>query len=505
MTKAIKALIIVMLFITGCNHEAGHNHGDDGNGTASNQIDHIDQESVTLYTENLELFTEFDPLVVGETSSFIIHLTQLNNNYSPLADADVVLSLEIDGKKKQKSVSQAGIPGIYHVEVSPQLAGDGKISIEIIKGEFSDQFVLDHVHVFGKQGDVHSHGQQASSGQIFYSKEQAWTTEFNVEPIMLQSFSKVIKASGEIMAMPGEKQNVISKNDGIVMFSVRNLVQGSPVNKGDLLFVISGKGFTDDNISVKYHEARLQFEKSRNQYQRHQKLVEEKIVSESQFVESRNRYLADSVAYFNLKQNVSNGGLKVYAPLAGYIHELNVSEGQFASTGSLLATISSNRVMLLRADVSQQFFKTLGQISDATFRPAYSDKVYTIEELNGKLLAKASSVAENNHYMPVYFEVINDGTLLEGAFAEFYLKTEPQPGKLIIPVSALIEEQNNFYVYVQMAGESFRKQQVQPGDSDGIYLEILSGLSAGERVVTKGAMLIKAASLSTAPIHSHSH
>ena len=120
-------------------------------------------------------------------------------------------------------------------------------------------------------------------------------------------------------------------------------------------------------------------------------------------------------------------------------------------------------------------------------------------------LQKASSVAENNHYMPVYFEVINDGSLLEGAFAEFHLKTEPQLGTLVVPVGAVVEEQNNFYVYVQVSGEGYLKKQLGLGDSDGIYTEVLSGLVEGDRVVTKGAMLIKAASISSEPVHSHSH
>jgi len=505
MTKAINALIIAMLIITGCVHEADHNHQVKKPESISNQPDHTDQESHTLFTENLELFVEFDPLVTGEISTFNVHLTQLRKEYSPLENAEVNLKLEIDQVHTQKFESHADIPGIYHFEVSPDFSGNGTIKIDVITDDFTDQFVIADVHIFKEAADIHSHSTEAASGQVLYTKEQAWATGFNVEPVTFQDFSEVINASGEILAMPGEKQNLIAKNNGIVLFSTRNLVQGSPVKKGDLLFTVSGKGFTEDNISVKYHEARLQFEKSKNQYLRHKNLVEEKIVSESQFAESKNRYLADSVIYFNLEQTVSDGGLKVFAPLTGYIHELNVSEGQFAATGSVLATISSNKIMLLRADVSQQHFKTLGQINDATFRPAYSEKVYTIEELNGKLLAKASSVAENNHYMPVYFEVINDGTLLEGAFAEFHLKTEPKPNILVVPVSAIVEEQNNFFVYVQVSGEHFVKRQFRPGDSDGLFLEVISGLNEGDRIVTKGAMLIKAASVSTAPVQSHSH
>ena len=144
-------------------------------------------------------------------------------------------------------------------------------------------------------------------------------------------------------------------------------------------------------------------------------------------------------------------------------------------------------------------------INDVNFRPAYSTKTYTLEELSGRLLAKGASVAENNHYMPVYFEVINDGSLLEGAFAEFYLKTEPLPGKLVIPVSALVEEQNNFYVFVQITGESYTKRYVTIEANDGLLAVISNGVEEGDRIVTEGAMLIKTASISSAPSQGHQH
>lgn len=501
MIKAISALVVVVILISGCHHEADHDH--DESGTSINQTSQLEKEMLTLFTENLELFVEFDPLIKGNKSEFNAHFTVLND-YSPLEKAEVVLELMVN-KTTTTYESHSDIPGIYHFDVIPENFGEGELRFLIKTKEFSDKFISENLHVFERISDVHSHANSVSSGDIFYSKEQAWSSDFNVSAIYPQQFTGIVKASGEILPMPGEKQNLIAKNEGIIMFSKRNLVQGSPVQKGEILFTVSSNGLTDDNITVEYHEALMNFDKSKSQYQRHKNLVQERIVSQSQFIESRNRYVADSVAFFNLKNNVSNGGLKVIAPLSGYIHDLNVSEGQFVSTGFLLSTISSNKVMLLRADVSQAYFSELGSIHDATFRPAYTDKVYTIEELGGKLLAKASSVAENNHYMPVYFEVNNDGTLLEGAFAEFYLKTKPLFEKLIIPKSAIMEEQNAFYLYVQTAGESFRKQQVFIGNSDGIYFEVTSGLRAGDRIVTKGAMLIKATSMTTAPVHSHSH
>jgi membrane fusion protein, heavy metal efflux system len=70
----------------------------------------------------------------------------------------------------------------------------------------------------------------------------------------------------------------------------------------------------------------------------------------------------------------------------------------------------------------------------------------------------------------------------------------------------LVEEQGNFYVYVQTEGESFQKRNVTLGAQDGRRVQLLSGVAAGERIVTKGAYMIKLATQSGAvPAHGHEH
>jgi len=283
------------------------------------------------------------------------------------------------------------------------------------------------------------------------------------------------------------------------------MVQGSSVKKGDKLFILSGEGLADNNVSVRFNETRARYQLSKTNYERQRILFGEKIVSEKLFREAESKYITDSVAYYALALNASNSGMNVFAPMSGYIHELNVTEGQYVRTGQKLATLSDNRIILLRADLPQQYYGVLDQIVSTTFRPAYAGKVYTLDELHGRLLAKGASVAENNHYMPVYFEVTNDGSLLEGAFAEFYLKTAPVPGRMVIPVTALVEELNHFYVYLQVTGEHYRKQAVTLAASDGLNACITGGLKEGERIVTEGTMLIKTATISSVPIHTHQH
>ena len=104
------------------------------------------------------------------------------------------------------------------------------------------------------------------------------------------------------------------------------------------------------------------------------------------------------------------------------------------------------------------------------------------------------------------FKVTNDGRLLEGAFTEVYLKTGTKDNCLVLPKTALTEEQGEYFVYLQVTGESYSRKPVITGHNDGNNVEIIGGLDPGERVVTKGVMLLKAASMITGTVgHGHAH
>lgn len=455
----------------------------------------------TLFSDSTEFFTEYPILVMGKNAELMVHITRLTS-YEPNSDGEV--SLELGNIKA--SVSATKEPGIFSVTVQPREPGKQLMRISLKKGNLTD-WVSDSVWVFQSDAEAHESLDEGSDpALIAYSKEQAWNADFMVQQVISQPFSSVIQASGEMLPVPGEKQHVVARSNGIVLFASRNLIQGSRVAKGQLLFTLSGQDLASDNITVQYAEARSRFQQSKSDLERHSRLHVEKIVSDKQYNETLARYKTDSAIYFTLSSSVTSHGLEIYAPLSGYLHELNIAEGQFVETGDQLATISDNKVLLLRADVPQQYFRQLNLIKTAHFRPAYSSRIYTMEELQGRILARGASVAENNHYMPVYFEVRNDGSLLEGAFAEFYLITQNSEPALVIPLTSIIEEQGSANVYVQLQGAGFTKRAVTLGESDGMNTVITAGLSAGERVVTRGAMLLKAASMSSSmPAHAHEH
>ena len=101
----------------------------------------------------------------------------------------------------------------------------------------------------------------------------------------------------------------------------------------------------------------------------------------------------------------------------------------------------------------------------------------------------------DNYYKTLFF---ND-------YYSLFYQSE-MPDVLALPVTALTEEQGLYFIYLQLDEEGYKKQEVTLGANDGKEVQILTGLKAGDRVVTKGAYQVKLASASNAiPAHSHEH
>ena len=77
---------------------------------------------------------------------------------------------------------------------------------------------------------------------------------------------------------------------------------------------------------------------------------------------------------------------------------------------------------------------------------------------------------------------------------------------VVIAVAAVVDDAGRPIVFVQTGGESFERRAVTLGVREATVVQVLDGLKAGERVVTKGAHLVRLASLSTqVPAHGHVH
>ena len=460
----------------------------------------------TLYTDKTELFVEFKPLVIGESSRFAAHFTKLGENFTALEEGTITISLITNGKGIRTTIDKASSPGIFRLALKPTTPGISTLVFDIKTKEYTDRITIDSVRVFeSSEAAEKSAEPEAGGSAITFLKEQAWKIEFAHIQIKPQIFNEVIKATGEISSRPSDEQVVSSRSTGVVNWN-EDVMTGSKVEKGKKLFVLTSGNLAQGNIESQYREAKVNYDKAKADYERVQPLLKDMILSQKDYLEIENRYKQAQITYETLSQNYSNGGQTVTAPISGFIKEITVRSGEFVQAGQPLAIISRDQQLQLRAEVPLRYANDLPLIAGATFKTVHNNKVYSTQQLNGKLISYGKTLGNASSLLPVFFSISNDGSLIPGDVVEMFLQTKPIPNAFVVPIISLVEEQGNFYVYVQLEGESFEKRLIKLGANDGKMVQVISGISDGERVVTKGAQMVKLATQSgSVPAHGHEH
>lgn len=460
----------------------------------------------TLYSDKTELFVEFKPLVVGQLSSFAAHFTKMGETFTALEEGTITLSLIVHDKGIRQSSERPSSPGIFRLALKPTTAGTGRLIFDIKTKEYTDRILIDSVTIFPNENAVVEASLETSpEGGITFLKEQAWKIEFANEEVQPQPFREIIKVSGQLNARPSDEQVVTAKSDGVVTWN-DVVVPGASVKQGQRLFILASGNVAQGNTESQYREAKVNLEKAEADYNRVQPLLADKIVSQKDYLEIKNQYEQARIQFETLDRNYTKAGQAVQSPMNGFVKQISVRSGEYVEAGQALAVITKDLSLQLQAEVPVRYAAQLPFISEANFRTLHDNTLYNTKELNGKMLSYGRALGENASLLPVYFSLINDGSLIPGQAVEAYLKSRPIENALVLPMSALIEEQGNFFVYVQVAGESFDKREVRLGAQDGRSVQIISGLNAGERVVTKGAYLVKLATQSgSAPAHGHEH
>jgi multidrug efflux pump subunit AcrA (membrane-fusion protein) len=140
---------------------------------------------------------------------------------------------------------------------------------------------------------------------------------------------------------------------------------------------------------------------------------------------------------------------------------------------------------------------------NASFRlPGYERAVPS-----NRLVSIGSVIDPQSRTVPIIFEVSNrDGTIKVGSTATADLMTNRREQGVVIPSSAILDEDGRAIAYVQAEGERFEKRDLVLGGSERGLTLVRSGIKEGERVVTGAAYQVRLASLSTAvPAHGHEH
>ena len=540
-------LSLTVLWLAGCN-EAGPGGGQTGeeeDGRAA---------VVTLWGDRFEIFMEYDYIVANEPVRFITHVTDLVT-LEPRRDGSArFIFTHSSGESFDHTDPAVARAGIYIPELRFAKTGQWQMVLEIPLDGQTYAIEMPPLTVYASQEEVLATPEPEEAEGIGFLKEQQWKILTRTDPVERLTLTERLTLPGLVTAPPGNTAVVTPPiagrllppaegalpyvgdvvNAGTVLVRIQPPLAGSDVltaigNQNqirtmeiDLRVKASEAKAAADNASLELQHAEHILERIQDLYEKNAKSKRE--LDESQFAvrEGRARLETQRGLLRTYEETLEQLGgqlagiggqdglpsIELRAPITGTVVEVNATVGEYVQPDRVLLKLVDTSNVLIVAQAPEADILRLSNTQHALYQlPGNKDDYVSISDQGGRLIFIGATVDSKTRTVPLTYATPNrDGALRLGMSVTVFAETSHAEKTLAIPQSAIVDEDGVFVAYVQVSGETFEKRQLTLGLRDGKYVQILSGLEEGERVVTKGAYAIRLASVSTViPAHGHAH
>jgi cobalt-zinc-cadmium efflux system membrane fusion protein len=317
-----------------------------------------------------------------------------------------------------------------------------------------------------------------------------------VQTVAALDAAHALELPAQVEADPARTVNIVPPAAGKVLELKVGL--GDRVRKGQLLLVMTSGDFAQASAELQKTRDALQLakralERQRGVQQAGAGAAKDLEQAESAYVQVQAEFASADTRLKSLSASGANAAdrsgkrLNLVAPNSGSITELAVSAGQSANdTNAVLMTIANLENVWITANVPENMLSSIkkGQAASISL-PAYPG-----ERFQGKVSFVSDVLQADTHRALVRISVPNaDGRFKPNMFANVSFAVI-QAAAPAVPPSALLMNNENTTVFVEVAPWTFVRRAIEIGSQEDGSVRIQSGLQVGERVVTKGGVLL---------------
>ena len=473
----------------------------------------------TRWSTRSELFVEYPPLVEGETSRFAIHFTDLATFAPVLAGRATVY---LTGAQNQEfAVDAPGRPGIFGVDVTPTQAGRFRLELVLDAPGLTDRHDLGEVTVLSAVDTAApAVTEETEDGAIPFLKEQQWALDFATAPAEQRQMGASLLLAAEVEPRTGGQVDVTTPVAGRLAGDLPARSVGSHVTRGDTLAEIiphSGHGEDRPALELDMAEARDALELARAERTRVDRLVGvgalparrqlEASVAE-QTAEARVTAADAHLAQLDSTRRGEGEGARdirfvLRAPMSGIVAESDATPGASVEEGArLFRLVALDRVHIV-GSLPEAALARVDELVGAEMEIPGLAAPVTLD----RLVAVGRVLDRDTRTVPIIYELLDpDRRLAIGQAVSLRVFVSAATEAVTVPDSAIIDDAGQPVVFVQVAGESFERRAVALGNRESGLVQISGDIAPGERVVIRGAPLIRLAALSPqVPAHGHTH
>lgn len=346
--------------------------------------------------------------------------------------------------------------------------------------------------------DHHSHeGHDHGAGdEIVLEPERAAKFGVRVEHVHAGEFTDALRVSGRITGTATNSGSVSSPKAGIFTFA-NGITAGTRVASGQVIGMVRSTGVTGGDSNA---AAKAALDAAKRELDRIKPLYEKQLVTAERYNQALSDYEIAKATY----SPVAASG-RVTAPVAGVITEFTVGQGEFVEAGTVVAHLADGSSLTLTADVPDRYLASVRNFDDARIVLNHTGETVDISTLHGCKVAGSGSVSATPGYIPVVFTFDNNGDFVPGQYVEVYLLGQPRQDVITVPLSAISEQQGNYFVYIRIDDEGYVKSPVTLGARDGRRVEITHGVHPHDDVVIEGVTAVRLAETSGVVPEGHTH
>lgn len=316
---------------------------------------------------------------------------------------------------------------------------------------------------------------------------------------------------GEIAMNNDQISRIVPPVAGIVE-EIRVQV-GDQVQAGDVLVVLSSRDLAD--ARAEYLHARSSFNLSQTVYSNQQELFEAEFLSEQEFLISRQEYTEANIEFQTARQSLSNLGLSEYeigrissgslltrqelrAPISGTVVHLSLAPGEIVGDEMAVLTVADLTSVWVELQVLQTDIASVraGQSLTVFASEASIPEATTVLDFVSPVIERSTRTASARAELPN-----PDGYWMPGLFVNAQVATSVNEVPIVVNREAVQSLDGETVVFVPHE-EAFEIVPVELGQSNRTHVEIMHGLSHGDRYVSKGAFALKA-EIVTSGLDSH--
>jgi len=354
---------------------------------------------------------------------------------------------------------------------------------------------------------------RAADGSVRLTAEQIRTNDIQTTLAIEEEIVPTITAVGRIKPRAGAESQVFAPFAGKILADARHTPKlGDQVRAGQLLAEIEQIFAASERVQFKAAALQLQtdidqarqeidlrqkeFDRSRQLYEGGAIALKEFQTAESNLKQAQAKLEGAERAKAEYDQTTAQQTEQrrtpIRAPISGTVAATSLTAGeQVDPSKSLMTIVDSSTVWAEIAVHEGDLAQARHAVNADIIIPSEPSRTYA-----GRLLNIGIAVDPQNRTVPLTFAVSNSDRSLKLEMAvEARIPAGPPKKRIVVPAAAVLSEQGISSVFVEVQTGAFQRRVIGAGQRKGSNVVIISGIAAGEKVVSVGAQSLNSEAL----------